>query len=49
MGSRNGGAFFCSDSGLLEGGNVGGGAFMEDGGKKQVECGIGEVATVWDG
>ena len=29
-----GGAFVYSDGSLLEGGNVGGGAFIEDGGEK---------------
>ena len=34
-----------------EGGNVGGGAFVvgPEGGESEVACGIGNVATVWDG
>ena len=44
-----GGAFVFSDGSLLEGGNVGGGAFIVDDGEKEVECGIGNVVTVWDG
>ena len=45
------GAFIFSDGSLLEGGNVGGGAMVigKDVGEKEVECGIGDVATVWDG
>ena len=39
-----------SDGSLLEG-NVGGGAFIvgSGGAESEVECGIGNVATVWDG
>ena len=41
------GVFIHSDGSLLEGW----GAFVvqADGGEKEVECGIGTVATVWDG
>ena len=40
-----------SDGNLLEGGNVGGGAFIvgSGGAESEVECGIWNVATVWDG
>ena len=40
-----------SDGSLLESGNVGGGEFIAGIVKqeKEVECGIGDVATVWDG
>ena len=40
-----------SDGSLLESGNVVGGAFVvdSDGREKEVECRIGDVATVWDG
>ena len=40
-----------SDGSLLEGGNVGGGAFVVgmDGREQEVECGVRDVATVWDG
>ena len=44
-----GGAIVYSDGSLLERGNVGGGAFIEVGREKQVECGIGDAAMVWDG
>ena len=45
------GDYEFSDGSLLEGGNVGGGAFVvkEGGAEEEVECGIGDVATVWDG
>ena len=47
----SGGGFVFSDGSLLENGNVGGGAFVvgRDGREQEVECGIGDVATVWDG
>ena len=46
-----GGAYIFSDGSLLESGNVGGGAFIvgSRGAEVEVECGIGNVATVWDG
>ena len=46
---RAGGDFEYSD-GILEGGNVCGGAFVvgRDGSEKEVECGVGDIATVWD-
>ena len=46
-----GGAFVYSDSSPLEEGNVGGGAFVveKSGTEEEVECGVGDVATVWDG
>ena len=46
-----GGAFVFSDGSLLESGNVRGGAFVVgmDGREQEVECGVGDVATVWDG
>ena len=45
------GDYVFSDGSLLEGGNVGGVAFVvkEGGAEEEVECGIGDVATVWDG
>ena len=49
-----GSAYILSDGSLLKSGNVGGGAFIvgsrggEDGREHEVECGIGDVATVWD-
>ena len=55
-GRGEGGAYRFSDGSLLEGGdggvgNVGGGAFVvESGGEESdVECGIGNMATGWDG
>ena len=46
-----GGPYIFSDGSLLESGNVGGGGFVRgtDGREREVECGIGDVATVWDG
>ena len=46
-----GGTYIFSDGSLLEGENVGGGAFIigPGGPESEVECGIGNVATVWDG
>ena len=47
-----GGAYIFSDGSLLESGNVGGGAFLlvdSRGVEVEVESGIGNVATVWDG
>ena len=43
-----GGAYVFSDGSLLENGNVGGGAFVigTDGQEKEVECRVGDVATV---
>ena len=45
-----GGAYVFADGSLLDGGNVGGGAFVVEKGDREmeVECGIGDVATVWD-
>ena len=47
----SGGAFVFSDGSLLESANVGGGAPVVgmDGRGQEVECGIGDVGTVWDG
>ena len=44
-------AFVFSDGSPLESGNAGGGAFVVGsyGAKEEAECGIGGVATVWDG
>lgn len=44
-------AFIYSDGSLHEGGNEGGGSFVveSDGGEGEVQCGIGNVATVWGG
>ena len=46
-----GGAFVYSDGSLLEGDNVGGGAFAAelDRREQEVICGVGTLATVWDG
>ena len=46
-----GGAYVYSDGSLLDRGNVGGGALVgkSDGAEEEVECGIGDIATVWDG
>ena len=46
-----GGTFVFSDGSLLEGGNIGGEAFIvgSGGASSEVECGIGNVAAVWDG
>ena len=56
-----GGAYIFSDGSLLESGNVGGGAFIVgsrgeeavgvgvDVREHEVECGIGDVAALWDG
>ena len=40
-----------SDGSLLDNGNVGGGAFVvgTNGREDEVECRVGDVATVWDG
>ena len=48
---EKGGAYAYPDGSLLEGRNVGGGAFVvgNDGAEEEVESGIGHVATVWDG
>ena len=45
-----GGTFVFSDGSLLEGGNIGGEAFRvgSGGAESKVECGIGNVAAVWD-
>ena len=45
------GAYIFSDGSLLESGNVGGGAFVvgTEGGEEEVKCGVGSLATVWDG
>ena len=46
-----GGAYISSDGSLLGSGNVGGGVFIVSsrGAETEVESGIGNVATVWDG
>ena len=46
-----GGTYIFSDSSLLELGNVGRHALVvgTEGQEQEVECGIGEVAIVWDG
>ena len=46
-----GGAYIFSDGSLLESGNVGGGVFIvgSRGAEDEVERGIGNLATVWDG
>ena len=46
-----GGTFVFSDGSLIEGGNIGGEAFIvgSGGAEPEVECGIGIVAAVWDG
>ena len=43
-----GGAFVFSDGSILEGGNVGGDALIvrNDGVEVEIECSIGDVATV---
>ena len=48
---RERGCYVYSGGSLLDGGNVGGGALVvERSGKEvEVECGVGDVATVWDG
>ena len=45
------GDYVLFDSSLLEGGNVGEGAYVVKyvGAEEEVECAIGDVATVWDG
>ena len=47
---RGRGALY-SDGSLLEGGNVGGGTFVvqSGGNEEEVEAGVGDIATVWDG
>ena len=46
-----GGAYVYSDGSLLEGGSVGGGAVVIGVGGEEVdmECEVGDIATVWDG
>ena len=46
-----GGVYIFSDGRLLETGNVGGGAFVvgTEGEVDEVKCGVGSLATVWDG
>ena len=46
-----GGTFVFSDGSLLEGGNIGGEAFIvgSGGAESEVQCGIGNVAAVCDG
>ena len=55
MGKINGkagirGTFVFSDGSLLEGGGIGAEAFIvgSGGAESEVECGIGNVAAVWD-
>ena len=49
---EKGGEYVFSDGSLLESRNMGGGGCIlvgSDGREQEIECGIGDVATVWDG